>query len=81
MDEKQLQEVEAAKLSLQLIPGIYARLQQQASFLKLSLEEYATKVLTESIDVSVGTPLINSPSAVSGYEVSKAKITGPSWKS
>ena len=78
MDEKDLQKVEQAKLVLQLTPAIYSRLASQAKFLGVSLEEHATKVLTESIDIAIGKPLITGPSFVSGQDVKK-KVTGPSF--
>jgi hypothetical protein len=73
--ENRIQFLEQERINLRVAPVIFDRLYRCAELSGLSVEDYALKVLIDSLDSSIGKPTISSPSNLSGVSTTK-KVTG-----
>jgi hypothetical protein len=72
--QKKIELLELSRINLRVPPHIFDRLNKLAEFKKQTIEEYCTQVLTESLNVSIGSPTINAPTF--GQPVGK-KVLAP----
>ena len=70
--------LENSRTILNISPALFDKLNFQAEFHKISVEEHCEKVLRQSLELGVGSAMISSPSQMSGQEDLK-KITGPTF--
>jgi hypothetical protein len=73
--ETRIQFLEQERINLRVAPVIFDKLFRCAELSGLSVEDYAIKVLIDSLDSSIGKPTISSPSNLSGVSTAK-KVTG-----
>ena len=70
--------LENSRIILNVSPALFDKLNFQAEFHKLSVEDHCEQVLQNSLEKGVGAAMISSPSQMSGQEDLK-KITGPTF--
>jgi hypothetical protein len=73
--QKKIELLELSRINLRVAPNVFDKLQRMADFKNLSIEEYCTEVLIDSLNVSIGSPTIHAPTF--GQPVGR-KVTGPS---
>jgi hypothetical protein len=73
--QKKIELLELSRINLRVPPHVFDKLQRVADFKNLTLEDYCTEVLIDSLNVSIGSPTINAPTF--GQPVGR-KVTGPS---
>jgi hypothetical protein len=71
---RKIELLELSRLNLRVSPNTFDRLNKLAEFKGLSVEDYCVEVLTDSLNVSVGSPTITAPTF--GQPVGK-KVTAP----
>jgi hypothetical protein len=74
--DKKIAQLELSRIIVKVSPVVFDRLLKQAEFYNLSIEEYCSNQLTESLKTLVGQPHITGPSQI-GSTVQK-KVMGPS---
>jgi hypothetical protein len=72
--QRKIELLELSRINLRVHPSVFDRLLKLAEFKGQTVEEYCTDVLTASLDVAVGAPVISAPSF--GQAVGK-KVTAP----
>jgi hypothetical protein len=70
--------LENSRIILNISPALFDKLNFQAEFHKISVEEHCENVLRQSLERGVGSAMISAPSQMSGQEDLK-KITGPTF--
>jgi hypothetical protein len=73
--QKKIELLEMSRLNLRISPNIFDRLLSAAEFSGLTIEEYATNILVDSLNTTVGKATINAPSWLSG--TNQKKVTAP----
>jgi hypothetical protein len=73
--QRKIELLELSRLNLRLQPSTFDRLLSAAEFSGLTIEEYATNILVESLNTLVGKPTISGPSYLSGTP--QGKVLGP----
>ena len=74
--DKKIAQLELSRINLRVSPVVFDRLLKQAEFHNISIEDYCSKILTESLNTLVGQPHISGPSNLSGTV--QKKVVGPS---
>ena len=77
--EKKIELLEMSRINLRVTPVMFDRLNNQAEFHGISVEEHCCNILAESLQQHVGKPTINSPNVVGGMV--QKKVMGPSANS
>jgi hypothetical protein len=72
--QKKIELLEMSRINLRVAPNVFDRLNKLAEFKGQSIEDYCVGVLTDSLNVNVGTPTITAPTF--GQAVAK-KVTAP----
>ena len=78
--EADIQMLELSRINLRVTPVLFDRLNRQAEYHGLTIEEHCANVLRDHMEQRIGVAHIDGPSIVSGTSVAK-KVTGPSNKS
>ena len=76
--EDQIFTLENSRIILNVSPALFDKLNFQAEFHKLSMEEHCENVLRQSLEKGVGAAMISAPSQMSGSDDIK-KVTGPTF--
>lgn len=76
--EDKIFSLENTRIILSISPALFDRLNSQAEFQKLSIEEHCEQVLRTSLEKGVGAAMITAPSQMSGSDDIK-KVTGPTF--
>ena len=74
--ERKIAMLSQSKLILQVTNELHAKLQGEADFKKMPVEDYCVSVLAESLNVQIGKPHITMASSLSGQKT--GLIKGPS---
>jgi hypothetical protein len=72
--EKKIELLQMSRINLRVAPNVFDKLYKLAEFKNQSIEDYCVQVLTDSLNVNVGTPTISAPTF--GNPVAK-KVTAP----
>lgn len=72
--EEQIQALTNTQITIDVSPSILDRLLKKAAFVGLTLEQYVTGIVCNSLEGDVGSPVITGPSSAKFK-----KVTGPSW--
>ena len=72
--EQQIEAITNTHISIDVSPAIMDRLLKKAAFVGLTLEQYVTGIVCNSLEGDVGSPVITGPSTAKFK-----KVTGPSW--
>ena len=78
--QRKIELLEQARINLRVTPFVFDRLQRQAEFLGLTIEEHCTKILEDSLTQMIGKPVISSPSKFGTTPASEKKITAPTYQ-
>ena len=70
--------LENSRIILNVSPALFERLNSQAEFHKLTVEQHCEDVLRQSLEKGVGAAMITAPSQMSGNTDIK-KISGPTF--
>ena len=73
--EKKIELLTQARINLRVTPVIFDRLQKQAEFLNLTIEEHCSNILQESLKTQIGKATITGPSTIGG--VVQERVVGP----
>ena len=73
--EKKIELLTQARINLRVTPVIFDRLQKQAEFLDLTIEEHCINILQESLKTQIGKATITAPSNIGG--VVQERVVGP----
>jgi hypothetical protein len=73
--QKKIELLEMSRLNLRISPNIFDRLLSAAEFSGLTIEEYATNILVDSLNTVIGKATITAPSWLSG--TNQKKVTAP----
>jgi hypothetical protein len=60
--EKKIQLLELSRINLRVAPVVFDRLNRQAEFKGITIEEHCEQILVDSLNVAVGKPTIAAPS-------------------
>jgi hypothetical protein len=74
--EKKIELLTQARINLRVTPTVFDRLQKQAEFNSITIEEHCSHILEESLKHQVGKATINAPSNIGGTV--QAKVVAPS---
>ena len=77
--ERKIALLEQARINLRVTPHLFDRLQRQAEFMGVTIEEHCTKILEDSLNQMIGKPVIKAPSKFSNQPTLEKKITGPTY--
>jgi hypothetical protein len=78
--EQRIALLEQARINLRVSPVLFDRLDKQATFKGLTIEDHCAQVLEESVNTLIGRPTINAPSKFNGKAATERKITGPTYQ-
>ena len=70
--------LENSRIILNVSPAVFDKLNFQAEFHKLSIEEHCEQVLRNTLERGVGAAMITAPSQMSGSDDIK-KVTAPTF--
>ena len=73
--EQRIDLLESSRINIRVCPVIFGRLQQQAEFLGLTIEEHCSNILQESLKTQIGKATITGPSTIGG--VVQERVVGP----
>ena len=73
--EQRIQLLELSRINLKVTPVLFGRLQQQAEFLDLTIEDHCINVLQESLKTQIGKATITGPSNIGGAV--QERVVGP----
>ena len=73
--EQRIELLELSRINIRVSPVIFGRLQQQAEFLGLTIEEHCSNILQESLKTQIGKATITGPSTIGG--VVQERVVGP----
>ena len=73
--EQRIELLELSRINIRVSPVIFGRLQQQAEFLGLTIEEHCRNILQESLKTQIGKATITAPSTIGG--VVQERVVGP----
>jgi hypothetical protein len=73
--QKKIELLEMSRINLRVAPSVFDRLLSAAEFSGLTIEEYATNILLDSLNTTVGKATITAPSWLSG--TNQKKVTAP----
>lgn len=74
--EKKIELLEMSRINLRVTPVTFDRLNKQAEFHGLSIEEHCINILMESLHQQIGKATITAPSVMTGTV--QKKVLGPS---
>jgi hypothetical protein len=74
--EKKLELLTQARINLRVPPPVFDKLDRQATFHNISIEEHCTNILIDSLNQRIGAPHISGPSKLN--DTIQPKIVGPS---
>jgi asparagine synthetase A len=74
--EEKLAQLELSRINLRVTPAIFDRLLKIAELKGQTIEEYSEQVLRDSLQGTIGTPIIGGPSRLNGEN--SVRVTGPS---
>jgi predicted HicB family RNase H-like nuclease len=77
--ERKIALLEQARINLRVTPTLFNRLNNQAEFMGLSIEDHCAKILEDSLNQLIGKPVISAPSKFSNQPTLEKKISGPSY--
>jgi hypothetical protein len=77
--ERKIALLEQARINLRVTPHLFDRLNKQAEFMGVSVEQHAVKILEDSLNQMIGKPVINAPSKFSNQPTLEKKITAPTF--
>ena len=77
--EQRIELLELSRINLKVSPTLFNRLNNQAEFMGVSIEDHCTKILEDSLNQLIGKPVITAPSKFSNQPTLEKKITGPSF--
>ena len=73
---EEIKELELSRINLRVTPAVFDRLRKVSELKGQSIEDYCEDVLRNSLDGTVGSPIIGGPSRVNGGNT--MRVTGPS---
>ena len=73
--EQRIELLELSRINIRVSPVIFGRLQQQAEFLGLTIEEHCSNILQESLKTQIGKATITGPSTIGGAV--QERVIGP----
>lgn len=76
--ERKIHDLELERINLRVSPSFFDKFQSLAEHANKTIEVFCLEILQEKLDEKIGTPIIKSPSVLSG-QMTAQKITGPSW--
>ena len=74
--EKKLELLSQARINLRVAPPVFDKLDRQANFHGITIEEHCTNILIDSLNQRIGAPHITGPSKLN--DTIQPKIVGPS---
>lgn len=78
--QRKIDLLENSRINLKVPNHIYAAIERQAEFKKMTIEEYCIGVLKENLETKIGTPWITSPSTFGETKAVTQKITTPTYQ-
>ena len=73
--EQRIELLELSRINIRVSPVVFGRLQQQAEFLGLTVEEHCSNILQESLKTQIGKATITGPSTIGGAV--QERVIGP----
>lgn len=73
--QKKIELLEMSRINLRVAPSLFDRLNSQAEFNNLSIEDYCQQILVEHLNTTIGKATISAPSWMSGTQ--QQKVVAP----
>lgn len=77
--ERMIDMLENSRLNLRLPNNVFDALLRQAEFKKMTVEDYATSILKDSLETKVGAAWITTPSKFGNTPATTQKIGAPTY--